>query len=87
MKKAFLALAMLASTSAFAQTAPKPVAKAAPRADHCTGAAAAKCDKDMASAKADMASMPACCRAKMAAAKAAEAKTASAEVKTTTTSL
>ena len=86
MKKVFLGLALLASTSAFAQTAPKSVAKAAPRADHCTGAAAAKCDKDMANAKADLSSMPACCRAKMAA-KAAEAKTATAEVKPATKSM
>lgn len=78
MKKSLLALALLASAAtAFAHDGDKPTAKGK-KADHCTGVAAAKCEKGMAGTS--MAGMPACCRAKMAAAKASQPATA--EVKT-----
>ncbi|QKG56400.1 hypothetical protein GKZ68_06980 [Hymenobacter sp. BRD128] len=78
MKKSLLALALLASaTTAFAHDGDKPAAKGK-KADHCTAAAAAKCEKGMASTS--TAGMPACCRAKMAAAKASAPATA--DVKT-----
>ena len=77
MKKSLLALALLASAAtAFAHDGDKPAK--GKKADHCTGVAAAKCEKGMAGTS--MAGMPACCRAKMAAAKASPAATA--EVKT-----
>ena len=82
MKKTLLALALLASAStAFANDGIKPTAKAAKRADGCTGMAAAKCDKSMMSASAKMDGMPACCRAKMA------ARTAATTTATTTASV
>ncbi|MGI4870293.1 MAG: hypothetical protein ACRYFX_03835 [Janthinobacterium lividum] len=86
MKKVLLALTLFAGISsvAFANDGDKP-GKGKGRKDNCTGAAAAKCDKDMASAKMD--GMPACCRAKMAAAKAAETKNATAQAKPATKSL
>jgi hypothetical protein len=77
MKKSLLALALLASAAtAFAHDGDKPAK--GKKADHCTAAAAAKCEKGMAGT--DMTGMPACCRAKMAAAKASQPATA--EVKT-----
>lgn len=77
MKKTLLALALLASaaTTAFAHDGDKPVK--GKKADHCTGVAAAKCEKGMAGTS--MAGMPACCRARMAAAKAAAPATATAK--------
>jgi hypothetical protein len=82
MKKSLLALALLASAAtAFAHDGDKPAK--GKKNDHCTAAAAAKCEKGMAGTS--MAGMPACCRAKMAAAKAGAPATA--EVKTTTKSL
>jgi hypothetical protein len=78
MKKSLLALALLASavTTSFAHDGDKPAK--GKKSDHCTAAAAAKCEKGMAGTS--MAGMPACCRAKMAAAKATTPTTA--EVKT-----
>jgi hypothetical protein len=77
MKKSLLAFALLASAAtAFAHDGDKPAK--GKKADHCTAAAAAKCEKGMAGTS--MAGMPACCRAKMAAAKATQPATA--EVKT-----
>jgi hypothetical protein len=77
MKKSLLALALLASAAtAFAHDGDKPAK--GKKADHCTAAAAAKCEKGMAGP--NMAGMPACCKAKMAAAKASAPATA--EVKT-----
>lgn len=77
MKKTLLALALLASAAtAFANDGTKPTAKAAKK-DHCTGAAAVKCEQGMAGTS--MAGMPACCRAKMAAAKATMPATAEAK--------
>jgi hypothetical protein len=77
MKKSLLALALLASAAtAFGHDGDKPAK--GKKADHCTAAAAAKCEKGMAGT--DMTGMPACCRAKMAAAKASQPATA--EVKT-----
>jgi hypothetical protein len=77
MKKSLLALALLASAAtAFAHDGDKPAK--GKKADHCTAAAAAKCEKGMAGT--DMTGMPACCRAKMAAVKASQPATA--EVKT-----
>ena len=71
MKKTLFAFALLCSTATvFANDGTKPGAKK----DHCTGAAAAKCEKGMAGTS--MEGMPACCRAKMAAAKAAPTTTA-----------
>jgi hypothetical protein len=82
MKKSLLALVLLASAAtAFAHDGDKPAK--GKKADHCTGVAAAKCEKGMAGAS--MAGMPACCRAKMAAAKASPPATA--EMKTKTASL
>lgn len=76
MKKSLLALALLASAAtAFAHDGDKPAK--GKKADHCTAAAAAKCEKGMAGTS--TAGMPACCKAKMAA-KASQAATA--EVKT-----
>ncbi len=76
MKKTLLAFALLAFVgSASANDGTKPKAKAK-KAEHCTAAAAAKCEKDMAGT--DMAGMPACCRAKMAARAAAPNATAQA---------
>jgi hypothetical protein len=73
MKKSLLALALLASAAtAFAHDGDKPAK--GKKADHCTAAAAAKCEKGMAGT--DMTGMPACCRAKMAAAKASQPATA-----------
>ncbi len=78
MKKSLLAFALLVSAAtAFAHDGDKPAAKGK-KADHCTGAAAAKCEKGM-TAGASMEGMPACCRAKMAAAKAATPATAAAK--------
>jgi len=75
MKKSLLALALFASAAtAFAHDGDKPAAKGK-KADHCTAAAAAKCEKGM-TAGAKMDGMPACCRAKMAAMKAAPATAA-----------
>jgi len=78
MKKTLLAFALLAFVgSASANDGTKPGAKAkAKKADHCTAAAAAKCEKGMAGT--DMTGMPACCRAKMAARAAAPTTTAQA---------
>jgi hypothetical protein len=77
MKKSLLALALLASAAtSFAHDGDKPAK--GKKADHCTAAAAAKCEKGMAGT--DMTGMPTCCRAKMAAAKASQPATA--EVKT-----
>ncbi len=78
MKKSLLAFALLASaaTASFAHDGDKPAK--GKKADHCTGVAAAKCEKGMAGTS--MAGMPACCRAKMAAAKAATPATAEAKV-------
>ncbi|RZL13290.1 MAG: hypothetical protein EOO62_08560 [Hymenobacter sp.] len=74
MKKNLLAFALFASAAtAFAHDGDKPAK--GKKADHCTGAAAAKCEKGM-TAGASMEGMPACCRAKMAAAKAAAPATA-----------
>ena len=77
MKKSLLALALLASaaTTALAHDGDKPAK--GKKADHCTAAAAAKCEKGMAGTS--MAGMPACCRAKMAAAKASQPATAEAK--------
>ena len=76
MKKFLLAFALLASaTTTFAHDGDKPAK--GKKADHCTGVAAAKCEKGMAGTS--MAGMPACCRAKMAAAKAATPATAEAK--------
>jgi len=73
MKKTLLALALLASAAtAFAHDGDKPAK--GKKADHCTGVAAAKCEKGMAGTS--TAGMPACCKAKMAAAKAATPATA-----------
>ena len=73
MKKSLLALALLASAAtAFAHDGDKPAK--GKKADHCTAAAAAKCEKGMAGTS--MAGMPACCRAKMAAMKTAPATAA-----------
>lgn len=67
-KKSLLSLALLASAAtAFAHDGDKPAK--GKKADHCTAAAAAKCEQGMAGTS--TAGMPACCRAKMAAAKAA----------------
>ena len=74
MKKTLLALALLASAATAYATDGGKTGKAAKK-DHCTGAAAAKCEAGMAGTS--MAGMPACCRARMAAAKAAPAATAS----------
>ena len=72
MKKTLLAFALLASAAtAFAHDGDKPTAKGK-KADHCTAAAAAKCEKGM-TASGKMDGMPACCRAKMAAMKATPA--------------
>lgn len=78
MKKSLLALALLASaaTATLAHDGDKPAK--GKKADHCTAAAAAKCEKGMAGTSTT--GMPACCRAKMAAAKASTPATA--EVKT-----
>jgi hypothetical protein len=74
MKKSLLALALLASAAtAFAHDGDKPAK--GKKADHCTAAAAAKCEKGM-TAGGKMDGMPACCRAKMAAMKAAPATAA-----------
>jgi hypothetical protein len=77
MKKSLLALALLASaaTASLAHDGDKPAK--GKKADHCTGAAAAKCEKGMAGAS--TAGMPACCKAKMAAAKASAPATAVAK--------
>ena len=81
MKKSLLAFALLASAAtAFAHDGDKPAK--GKKADHCTGMAAAKCEKGMAGAS--MAGMPACCKAKMA---ARAATPATAQVKTVTKSL
>lgn len=75
MKKTLLAFALFASAAtAFAHDGDKPAAKGK-KADHCTAAAAAKCEKGM-TAGASMEGMPACCRAKMAAMKTATPATA-----------
>ena len=75
MKKTLLAFALLASAAtAFAHDGDKPTAKGK-KADHCTAAAAAKCEKGM-TAGAKMDGMPACCRAKMAAMKTSAPATA-----------
>jgi len=75
MKKSLLALALFASAAtAFAHDGDKPAAKGK-KADHCTAAAAAKCEKGM-TAGAKMDGMPACCRAKMAAMKTTTPATA-----------
>jgi hypothetical protein len=72
MKKSLLAFALLASAATgFAHDGDKPTKG---KKDNCTGVAATKCEKGMASG--NMAGMPACCRAKMAAAKAATPATA-----------
>jgi hypothetical protein len=77
MKKSLLAFALLASAAtAFAHDGDKPTKG---KKDNCTGMAATKCEKGMASG--NMAGMPACCRAKMAAAKAATPATATANTK------
>ena len=82
MKKSLLAFALLVSAAtAFANDGTKPTAKAK-KADHCTGAAAAKCEKGM-TASASMAGMPACCRAKMAAMKTAAPATATTKAPVT----
>ena len=74
MKKSLLALALVASAAtAFAHDGDKPTK--GKKADHCTGVAAAKCEKGM-TAGAKMDGMPACCRAKMAAMKTATPATA-----------
>lgn len=76
MKKTLLAFALLASAAtAFAHDGDKPTAKSK-KADHCTAAAAAKCEKGM-TATGSMEGMPACCRAKMAAMKNATPAAAS----------
>jgi hypothetical protein len=81
MKKSLLAFALLASAAtAFAHDGDKPTAKGK-KADHCTAAAAAKCEKGMAGTS--MAGMPACCRAKMATVKAAMPATAEVKAKPT----
>jgi hypothetical protein len=75
MKKSLLALALLASAAtAFAHDGDKPAK--GKKNDHCTAAAAAKCEQGMAGTS--MAGMPACCRAKMAA-KAGATTTATAK--------
>lgn len=77
MKKSLLALALFASAAtAFAHDGDKPAK--GKKADHCTAAAAAKCEKGM-TAGGKMDGMPACCRAKMAAAKASAPATAAAK--------
>jgi hypothetical protein len=76
MKKSLLALALLASAAtAFAHDGDKPAK--GKKNDHCTAAAAAKCEQGM-TAGAKMDGMPACCRAKMAA-KAGATTTATAK--------
>jgi len=76
MKKSLLALALLASAAtAFAHDGDKPAK--GKKNDHCTAAAAAKCEKGMAGTS--TAGMPACCKAKMAAAKASASATAAAK--------
>ena len=78
MKKTLLAFALLASAAtAFAHDGDKPATKGK-KADHCTAAAAAKCEKGM-TASGKMDGMPACCRAKMAAMKNATPAAASAK--------
>lgn len=77
MKKSLLALALLASAAtAFAHDGDKPAK--GKKNDHCTAAAAAKCEKGMAGSS--TAGMPACCKAKMAAAKASVPATAAVKV-------
>ena len=74
MKKSLLALALFASAAtAFAHDGDKPAK--GKKADHCSAAAAAKCEKGM-TATGKMDGMPACCRAKMAAAKTSAPATA-----------
>ena len=77
MKKTLLAFALLASAAtAFAHDGDKPAK--GKKADHCTAAATAKCEKGM-TATGSMEGMPACCRAKMAAMKSATPAAASAK--------
>ena len=80
MKNTLLALALFAFVgSAAAHDGDGKNAKG--KKDNCTGAAATKCEKGMASGKMD--GMPACCRAKMAAAKAATPATATVKAPAT----